>query len=308
MKISRILKVRTKSRLRIATAAVLLFGAVLAFFIYRFISRAGDLGLSEKLTAASLDHSAWFSDGTLYVSGEEMENIDGTKDWKNIVQIAISDSHVVGLDNRGNVYAAGSDKNSKCEINNLKGVKYIAAGLECSVAVMSEGTVEVFGVLPPEWIEGLRAEKNVKKVDLGDNHVLVLHEDGTVTAYGDNEYGQCDVSVWNHITDIAAGNTFSVAVTESGKVLFCGEDNGRKDTVLGWDKVKEITAGANHVVALRRDGTAVAVGENLQGQCNVQGWANVASVSAGFDHTVGILEDGTRLAIGYNKNGQCDVT
>ena len=61
-----------------------------------------------------------------------------------------------------------------------------------------------------------------------------LRADGTVVAVGDNSYGQCDVTSWTDIVQVAAG--------------------------------------AYHTVGLKADGTVVAVGWNNYGQCNVTGW------------------------------------
>ncbi|MBT2282536.1 RCC1 repeat protein [Paenibacillus polymyxa] len=33
----------------------------------------------------------------------------------------------------------------------------------------------------------------------GRRHTVALKSDGTVTAVGDNDYGQCDVSGWSNI-------------------------------------------------------------------------------------------------------------
>lgn len=40
----------------------------------------------------------------------------------------------------------------------------------------------------------------------GRRHTVGLKSDGTVTAVGDNKYGQCDVGCWRDIVAVAAGN------------------------------------------------------------------------------------------------------
>ena len=71
----------------------------------------------------------------------------------------------------------------------------------------------------------------------GRRHTVGLKSDGTVTAVGDNKYGQCNVSDWNDIVAIAAG---------------CA-----------------------HTVGLKSDGTVVAVGNNEFGQCDVGSWSGI---------------------------------
>ncbi len=42
---------------------------------------------------------------------------------------------------------------------------------------------------------------NISTIAAGRRHSVGLKSDGTVTAVGDNEYGQCDVSGWRGIAD-----------------------------------------------------------------------------------------------------------
>ena len=71
-----------------------------------------------------------------------------------------------------------------------------------------------------------------KAIDIGFEQVVGLTEDGRVFAWGNNEYGQCDVPE-------------------------------------GLTGVVEITAGGGHVVAVKEDGGIVAWGRNDYGQCDV---------------------------------------
>ena len=81
------------------------------------------------------------------------------------------------------------------------------------------------------------------------NSFVGLKKDGTVIAYGDNKYGECDVQDWK---DIAA-----------------------------------VSANSLHSVGLKKDGTVVATGNNKNGQCNVGDWKDIVSISVGMGHTVG---------------------
>ncbi|SPF41564.1 Beta-lactamase inhibitory protein II (fragment) [Candidatus Desulfosporosinus infrequens] len=71
----------------------------------------------------------------------------------------------------------------------------------------------------------------------GRRHTVGLKSDGTVTAVGDNNYGQCDVS--------------------------------------GWSDIVAVAAGCAHTLGLKSDGTVVAVGDNEYGQCNLSGWCGI---------------------------------
>src|SRR5262249_46211603 len=98
------------------------------------------------------------------------------------------------------------------------------------------------------------AATNVIAVTSGYNHSLALRADGTVVAWGWNEYDQCDVPAGlTNVIAIAAGNKHSVALRADG-------------TVVGWGlylfplKVPDnlpaaaaIASGYNHCLALVND-------------------------------------------------------
>src|SRR5665648_462925 len=72
----------------------------------------------------------------------------------------------------------------------------------------------------------------------GRRHTVGLKSDGTVTAVGDNKYGQCDVGSWRDIVAVAAGNVHMAN-----------------------------NMGNAHTIGLKSDGTVMAVGWNKHGQC-----------------------------------------
>ena len=242
----------------------------------------------DKLTSASLDHSAWIREGKLFLAGEEYENQDATKDWRDLQQVAISDDHVVALDVYGDV-------------------SYSAAGMQCSLAVMEDGTIQVFGVMDETIRKSLEEEENVRTVAIGDVHTVVLHTDGTVSAYGDNNSGQCEVSQWNDIQQVDTGYAYTAGLTTDGTIVFAGAENCNPREFTQWKKITEIAAGNSFLVARDESGETYATGENKQGECNVNAWKNMISIAAGYDHTIGICDTGEIFATGYNGKGQCNI-
>lgn len=108
----------------------------------------------------------------------------------------------------------------------------------------------------------------------GCRHTVGLKADGTVTAVGDNKYGQCDVGGWRDMAAVAAGNVHMAANT-----------------------------GNAHTVGLRLDGTVAAAGWNQHNQCDVSDWRDIVAVAAGCAHTIGLKADGTVMAAGRNHEG-----
>jgi alpha-tubulin suppressor-like RCC1 family protein len=99
---------------------------------------------------------------------------------------------------------------------------------------------------------GMDLYKDKDTIAAGRRHTVGLKSDGTVTAVGDNNYGQCDVSGWCDIVAVAAGNVHMATNT-----------------------------GNAHTIGLKSDGTVAAVGNNRYGQCNVSGWRDIVAVAAG---------------------------
>ena len=96
-----------------------------------------------------------------------------------------------------------------------------------------------------------------KKLAIGTAHMAVLEDDGTVSAYGDNSRGQCEVAAWRDMQKIAAGDF--------------------------------------HTVGLKKDGTVLAAGDNTYGQCNVGEWSGVAELFAERNLTTAFTQDGIML-------------
>lgn len=263
---------------------------------------------NKRLTAASLNHSAWIRDGRMYVAGEPYINQNITETWSSLVQIAISDNHIVALDQSGTAYAAGSNTSLQCEISGLKNVRYIEAGMNCSIGVMDDGTIQIFGIMDETWRQALQQERDVQAVAMGDKHVVLLHHNGTVSAYGANENGQCDVEKWKGVCQITAGYNFTAALTEKGEIVIAGDELDDFADVKSWKNISQIEAGVGYLVGVDKDGEVYAAGVNSQGECDVDDWAEIISVAGGYDHTIGLSRNGTVHAVGFNGSGQCDVS
>ena len=119
---------------------------------------------------------------------------------------------------------------------------------------------------------------------------VIVRRDGTVWAWGSNEYGQ-----------LGDGSTIDSSVPVQVKNL---------TSVVG------ISAGHNHTVALRTDGTVWNWGSNEYGQLGdsipiyspvpvyVKNLTEVVAISAGTLHTVAARSDGSVWAWGENSRGQ----
>ncbi|NMC00696.1 MAG: hypothetical protein GYA35_10490, partial [Thermoanaerobaculaceae bacterium] len=174
----------------------------------------------------------------------------------------------------------------------------------------------------------------------GYYHSLALKSDGTVWAWGHNNYGQLGdgtttdrltpVQVQNltNIVAIAGGSSHSLALKSDGTVWAWGYNNygqlGDGTTtnrltpiqVQNLTNIVAITGGGSHSLALKSDGTVWAWGYNRYGQLGdgtttnryvpiqVQNLTNVIAIAGGGSHSLALKSDGTVWAWGRNNYGQ----
>ena len=132
----------------------------------------------------------------------------------------------------------------------------------------------------------LAASLDAQVVDIaaGLDHSLALHADGSLSAWGANDSGQCDVPApppGRRFVEVAAGGSyivdgswwaFSLARLDDGSIVGWGAGaHGVVDVppLPPGETYVGITAGNTHALALRSDGEVVAWGSNASGQCDV---------------------------------------
>ncbi|NOX08026.1 MAG: tandem-95 repeat protein [Gammaproteobacteria bacterium] len=175
----------------------------------------------------------------------------------------------------------------------------------------------------------------------GENHTLALRSDGTVWAWGGNNYGQLGNGDFgggstpvqalglSNIIDLAAGDFHSVALRSDRTVWLWGHNNNGqlgKDSaehessipsqLVGLTAVDAVAAGRQYTVALKTDGTVWSWGRNSYGQLGndsttsteipqqAVGLSNIIAISAGRYHALALKGDGTVWAWGRNNYGQ----
>jgi alpha-tubulin suppressor-like RCC1 family protein len=152
-------------------------------------------------------------------------------------------------------------------------------------------------------------------------HSMALMSDGTVWAWGWNEYGQLGsgnvldslvpamVKNVSGVVDVSGGMHHSLALKSDGKVLAWGRNDsgqlGMREIsqatlpvlLEGLDGVKALRAGAYHSAALKSDGTLWIWGWDYAGKQKDYrprqsgGMAGITAVSAGMHFTSVIREE-----------------
>ena len=284
------------------------------------------------------------ADGTVVVAGSSYYGEADVSDWSDIVAVSAGYHHAVGLKSSGTVVAVGDNSQGQCDVSGWSDIVAVSAGYSNTVGLKSDETVVAVGnnsagqsnvlgwtdinlpgenivVEPektvddasPEELEKLAAgraaiaEHQESTISVGSSYTLGLKSDGTVTAVGNNKYGQCSISAWKDIVAVSAGAFHAVGLRADGTVVAAGYNEDSQCDVSGWSDIVAVSAGHNHTVGLKSDGTVVAAGSNKNGQCNVSEWTDIVAVSAGFGHTVGLRADGIVVAVGDNGMKQCKV-
>ena len=169
------------------------------------------------------------------------------------------------------------------------------------------GTVVSWGIIAIPYVEpGTR----FTAIAAGVDYSLALKNDGTVVAWGANDYGQSRVPQGlSGVTAISAGLYHSLALKNDGTVVAWGwNEYGQSAVPAGLSGVTAIAAGGNHSLALKNDGTVVAWGWNEYGQSAVPaGLSGVTSIAAGAWHSLALKSEGTVIAWGYDGSGRITV-
>lgn len=227
----------------------------------------------------------------------------------NAIDITAGLNHSLALLNDGTVRAWGGNffgqlgnnadttSNVPVTVIGLSNVIVIAAGGGHSLALLSDGTVRAWGdnsngelgdgtyinrniPVQVKGTDGSGFLDNVIAIAAGEFHSLALLNDGTVRAWGNNEYGQLGDE-----TNTTSNVPVIVKATDGSGFL---------------TNVIAIAAGGFHSLALLIDGLVLAWGNNESGQLGdgfnissnipvpVSGLTNSVTIAGGGDHSLEI--------------------
>jgi hypothetical protein len=132
-------------------------------------------------------------------------------------------------------------------------------------------------------------------------------DDGSIVAWGRNDYGQCTVPSPNlDFVAIEGGSWHTIALKVDGSVRAWGRnDYGQTNLPSPNSGFVAVAAGERHNLALKSDGSIVAWGLNNYGQCTVPSPnSGFVAVAAGGEQSLGLKSDGSIVAWGRNDYGQ----
>ncbi len=281
----------------------------------------------NEISVGVFTNGAFLSDNVPVKAVLKATDADG--DSKIIDEISVSDSANIGWD---------TIISSKTEL-----YAHVVASTKMTVGIRRDGTLDASGTATDgQWaIEGY---DGIISVALGYTQTLLLTQNLTVLAVGDDYYGETEVSSWYDVRAIAAGTYCSYGLKTDGTVVSAGLNDKGQLNVGDWSGIKAISSLGKRVAGLTLTGTIVATGNftsdelselstitnakqvavglnfvavlKNDGSVQVVGtlpsedlgdFTNVEKISAGVHHLLGIKTDGTVIATGDNSYGQSMV-
>lgn len=217
-------------------------------------------GGSPAVSVASSDTTivALLENGTVYyIKG--YNGYFGTSDvngWTDIVAIAMSNYHILGLTANGEVVAAGKFDDTRCNVSALSNAVAIAASDNHSVILFADGTVAALGTEAAPGICNTADWTDIVAVSAGTLHTVGLKSDGTAVSLGN-----CKVSDWSDVIAIASGGNNAVGVQSNGN-LVCSAAGAESDLLAGVPDAVWVSVGKSAIIVLHADGTLTSHGQN----------------------------------------------
>jgi alpha-tubulin suppressor-like RCC1 family protein len=343
-----------------------------------------------RIAAGAYHSLALKSDGTVWTWGyngygqlgdgstTSRSSIVTASGLSSVIDIAGGDDHSLAVKNDGTVWAWGyngygeigdattTERTTPVQVAQPAGfsnMTAVAGGTYFSAALKGDGTVWAWGhndygqlgngstndssipvvsspcAAPPPPLGSVSASPWVARLTANQSHSLGVKPDGTVWAWGENEYGELGDSTTltrftpvqssiTGITQVATGWYHTLALRSDRTVWGWGYNSngelGDSTTTARPTPVQTVSltgavgvgAGQYHSVAVKSDGTVWAWGYNGSGQLGdgttterttpVQAIlvTGVIQVAAGQNHSLALKNDGTVWGWGYNGWGQ----
>lgn len=238
------------------------------------------------LWAWGRNFSAQLGDGT-HLDRLVPTQIGTAKTWK---AVAAGEEHSMGLTTTGTAYTWGTRISGQTGQGNAIVILYDTAPIALA--------------LPPNYTTPVQ----FVAIAAGYNHNLAIRNNGTLYAWGDNQYGQVGGS-----SGVGTQCPFTAPATDCEVDLLQIKIDATQGADNDWSV---LSAGLGHSVAIKSDGSLWAWGNNDYGQLgngstapsnlpikigNDKDWV---IVSAGKYHTFAIKADGTLWGWGRNAEGQ----
>lgn len=194
----------------------------------------------------------------------------------------------------------------------------IAAGIRYTLGWTENGNIRIGSTDTPA-IFNTKGWSDVVSISAKGEVLIALKSDGSVNlAYSSSyTYGK-DVSDWNHIIQVSAGNLFAVGLCEDGTIKRIGRNEEGQLNVDSWSDIKYIATGQRFTVGMDSKGNLFFAGQGKdefekEYHENEDEWKNVIALYAGggyganeVGHIVGLKRDGSVVCLGdaFREQGE----
>lgn len=149
-------------------------------------------------------------------------------------------------------------------------------------------------------------KKDVAKFVSNDNNSAVLYLDGSVEVYGDNSYGQCNVSGVKNAEFIALSSTCVFIVDSKKNIQVFGSLSQKaKNIVKRWTNVECLVVSDTLIVSIDTSNKIQCV-EMTDGVAStikiIENWKGVKKLCLHRESCVALLEDGSIVMAPNNEN------
>ena len=261
-----------------------------------------------------------------------------------IIEMEGGANHMMILDDDGNLYACGDNRNGQLFIPShsetklmefkrvMSEVASVACGWDFSVVARKDGSVihsNYQGRVFNSDFEG----KKVCKVSCGVHHSFALTEDHVLFGLGSNKHGELGSNVkdstehWakmsENVKEVAAGLNHSLLWMEDGTLRFLGKNKFNQDpsAKVASGRVIHVGSGWNHTIVITEQygssqtfhahcygkndmGQLGSMDTNLHYHCFALPFKPI-DLRVGSEHALILFENGRIMIWGWNEHGTC---
>ena len=211
---------------------------------------------------------------------------------------------------------------------------HLATNGSLALITLTDGNVRSYGDGENYQLNAEHQISNVFQISIGETHLLILKDDGTVYSSGYNDYGQLGIGnndnkdqetlipYFNNIIKVAAGYDHSLILNDDGRVYSFGnneygqlglgnyENKNIPMLIPGVINIIDIACGLGSSLLLNNKGQVYSFGFNERGSLGlgdqdehnvptlIPNIDNIVSVSSAHDHSLLLTNEGKVYSFG----------
>ena len=195
--------------------------------------------------------------------------------WADMIAVAASERHTLGLRADGTVVATGDNSFKQCEVADWTNIIAIAADDIRSVGLRSDGTV-----LSTDQDFDFSGWTDIVSIASASSHVIGLRSNGRVIVSGENDNMPRDVLAWQNVYEVATDYYETIGLLADGTIA-------PKD--FSTEHIRDIVSTA--IVGLQFAGLHMDGTVTLYGSKELY-WSNIVAITGGGNYLVGLRADG----------------